>query len=646
MPSVRRVSSALDLTIRDETASAGNARRMYHRARGLVAVVVTVGVLASCSGGGKSAQLPPELRSALRSAPVTDVAAASDQETHALFDDVGLRARFGADTDAVYSLLDKARRQAVESEPAPDFTNVVHTKAFVTGPPEVRLVDDTFLQSMPVQFARQFAESLDFFTSKSGSGSGTEDMPERNPASRRDDGKRTVTDNVSESTGVDIAGSVVTLVLGAKLTETITDDKTHSLLVWVTESRTYKGVINICPDPSGGVPLTVTTQLHIDTSTGKSVSSDATLDLQGHVNDQAGLASVDASYENHSKLPGGSIDLSMKNMSLPGTASGYDGSSLNISSATGSVTSTGDETAGLKFAVSDFGLSVNLIEPVMEAAQKLWRNGRCVVVAVPQYNAETPREIAEQGKVQHTEEVDTKSETTFGVTLKHRYGSAPQAPVDLSLSGEDKLDAEHLDAAPGTVTYTAPSDDGKTATVTLTSTSKRGIGKLVIEFDTKSKKLAMSMNGSMTFGSGSITLTAQFRASSAAFKPVGDGTYRASLPATTTYNLTFPGENCSSANGSEGRGTLVFTGTIDQGPDKQPVWHVKLDGKRSVVHENETACGISFSDLPVAAAGGLVGGMASIAGVITFPADGGTVRVNKSLSGFSMNATFVATVPK
>ena len=181
----------------------------------------------------------------------------------------------------------------------------------------------------------------------------------------------------------------------------------------------------------------------------------------------------------------------------------------------------------------------------------------------------------------------------------------------------------------------------------MTSTSKRGIGKLVIEFDTKSKKLALSMNGSMTFGSGSITLTAQFRASSAAFKPVGDGTYRASLPATTSYILTFPGENCSSANGTEGRGTLVFTGTIDQGPDKKPVWHVKLDGKRSVVHTNETACGKSFSDVLLSGtSGGLVGAMASIAGVITLPVDGGTVHVNKNLSGLHMSATFVATVPK
>ena len=90
----------------------------------VIAVVVAVGMLASCSGGGKSAHVPPELRSALTSAsPVTDVAAVSDQETHALLDDVGLRAKFGANADSVYSLLDKARKRAVEAEPVKDTTS-------------------------------------------------------------------------------------------------------------------------------------------------------------------------------------------------------------------------------------------------------------------------------------------------------------------------------------------------------------------------------------------------------------------------------------------------------------------------------------------------------------------------------------------
>jgi hypothetical protein len=70
---------------------------------------------------------------------------------------------------------------------------------------------------------------------------------------------------------------------------------------------------------------------------------------------------------------------------------------------------------------------------------------------------------------------------------------------------------------------------------------------------------------------------------------------------------------------------------------------VTLDPDRSLVHTAETACGISFSDLPLSGAGGgLVGAVASLAGVITLPADGGTVHVQKAF----IDATFVATVPK
>jgi hypothetical protein len=70
---------------------------------------------------------------------------------------------------------------------------------------------------------------------------------------------------------------------------------------------------------------------------------------------------------------------------------------------------------------------------------------------------------------------------------------------------------------------------------------------------------------------------------------------------------------------------------------------VTLDGNRSQVHTSETACGLSFADLPLSGAGGgLVGAVATVAGVITIPADGGTVHVHNG--GF--DATFVATVPK
>jgi hypothetical protein len=61
------------------------------------------------------------------------------------------------------------------------------------------------------------------------------------------------------------------------------------------------------------------------------------------------------------------------------------------------------------------------------------------------------------------------------------------------------------------------------------------------------------------------------------------------------------------------------------------------------VHTAETACGISFSDLPLSGAGGgLVGSMASTAGTLTFPAEGGTVHVHEAF----FDGTFVATVPK
>lgn len=614
-------------------------------ARAGLALTVTVSLLASCSGGGggggKSA-VPASLRDALAATkPVTDVTATSDAQTHVLLDEVGLRAQLGANADAVYALLDRARHKVVASEPPLDLGLFARTKAFEVGPSEPRLLTSDTSFTTILEFTEFFAASLDGLTSGKDQGTLTHDFPTSPPATS-DDGTRTVTDTLSQSIGLDVAGSRITAVLHGTLVQKVVDDKTHALVAQATESRTYRGEINICPDAGGLVPLTISGQVRINTPS-KTTTSDSKLDIKGHVDDQGALGSVDASYQNNSKWDAGSVDVDMGNISLGVGSGAYNTSSFGVGNATGTINTTGDAKAGIGWAMTDLALSASTAQPALKEAQRLWQHGRCVVVAVPDYGAETPLRIVDQDGVQHTEDVDTSSETKFAVTLKHRFGAPPAAPVDIALSGEDKIEPDHLDAAPGSITYTAPGEEDKTATLTLTSTSKRGIAKLLIRFATKPKKLALSMNGTVSFNGGIVTLNARISASQATFKPVGDGTYRATLPATTSYSLAISAPNCSSGSGSEGRGSLVFDATLAEGPDKQPIWKVTLDSKRSSVHTSETVCGITFTDAELSGAGGgLAGTVASAAGTMTFPADGGTVHASRN----GVDATFVATVPK
>lgn len=614
-------------------------------ALGLVVIVLT----AACGGGTNHTAAA---KSGLASVKVAaaNPAAAEDAQTDAILDAMGLRHQLGARADAVYAALRSARRAAFAKVAAPTLSLPKQTSAQQDVPVPAQLTAESGALTFGLQFSSTYADWLDPATQASASGeSGSQDfhVPPAPPAST-DNGSQTVTTTTEMDFTPGVFGSVVTLRLTGTVKQTVTDDATHAVLAQLSDARSYTGKIDVCPGSGGEVPASLTVDIRITGATTTATDhGDGT--LLGHVDDSAALTGVEDSFEHTTNWTSGqgkgSVDVKLSNESIPGDATnGINMTSVDISQVQGSVTLTGNATdADARRAAASESDNTLLMQPVIAAAQDLWRHGRCVVVAVPDYQAETPIRVVDQGSVQHTEDVDKSSETTFGVALKHRFGPPPTAPVDAALSGDKSIDPDQVPAAPASFKYTAGDQDDAKAQVTLVSTSRRGIGKLLLDFAVKPRKLALAMNGTISFGQGGVTLSGSVHGSTATFTAVGDGTYRASLPATASYSLTFPGENCSSANGNEGRGSLVFNATPAEGPDNKPVWHVTLDGTRSQVHTNETACGISFSDLPLSGAGaGLAGVVASAAGLMTFPADGGTIHVHKNF----VDATFVATVPK
>lgn len=102
------------------------------------------------------------------------------------------------------------------------------------------------------------------------------------------------------------------------------------------------------------------------------------------------------------------------------------------------------------------------------AAQEKWRGGSCVAVEA----TEQSRDVAPDELVH------------FTATVKHVVeGSQLDKPIVAAFSGEKSVIPrdQPLDP-PADLTYTAPTQPGKSGTVTLTSTSNRGIGTLGITF--------------------------------------------------------------------------------------------------------------------------------------------------------------------
>src|SRR5258705_5380506 len=252
------------------------------------------------------------------------------------------------------------------------------------------------------------------------------------------------------------------------------------------------GSINICPDPGGAVGAFVDVK---DEFTG--VANGVTTKLKvmsgsvftGYVDDSAALLNIHETLQDTQSWEGqsgsGSYEAILAATSQA-DASGSTSGGPDVSSFTGSF-SASDAAAAVRGATAaawSFVLNGHSLAEAYQSAQKLWRNGRCVVGRAPDFSAETPLEVEKQNSPQIDKTVDAASETKFAVELKGRFGSLVSAPVTATLSGDKKLEPSRLESLPASLTYKAPDEDGKKATATLKSTSKRGIGTLVLDFNT------------------------------------------------------------------------------------------------------------------------------------------------------------------
>ena len=71
------------------------------------------------------------------------------------------------------------------------------------------------------------------------------------------------------------------------------------------------------------------------------------------------------------------------------------------------------------------------------------------------------------------------------MTVRHRIaGSEIPSKLTAALSGGQSVDPTKLAKTPGTLTYTAPNENGKSATILLTATSKRGKATLELSANT------------------------------------------------------------------------------------------------------------------------------------------------------------------
>ena len=501
-------------------------------------------------------------------------------------------------------------------------------------------------------FAIRFGEILDQLTRTGG----TVQLPSH-PYNNQETGEKsftTTTLNVAESfTG---EGAHVTATVTWSYTTITIETATGKTIEHITDERTLIGGIDVCPAANGvAATLDVTSSIVAQGATGTTTRrSNGKTTFQGTVDDQAVLRSVaqrsktEATTESSTGNSGYNADMSAT--WTPRDSSGdYLAGDLSVGSSGDTLTPTGAASAAdaARGAGWDLALNGYALSPAYKAAQDLWRHGRCVMVTAPDYDAETPINTLEQQKSQHDEAVDQGSETKFSVKLKHRFESgAPSAPVTAALtSGEKNVSPSKIDGGSGALTYKAPDEDDKKATVKLQSTSKRGIGTLVLDFHTGGA-LTLTITGearSEASRIGTVKILDIVKVGPLEFKQLAGDIWQASgvWSAETSSFTTVAGLGSDTCTGSDA-GTITVMATVETRQGKR-VWVID-PGDSDVQGKGTVTCVSSLGDqtlrgvtIPGKRTYDSDGDAADMfmrqLDPFTVPADGGTVRVHGATGG-------------
>lgn len=497
--------------------------------RGL-GVAVLAGLLAGCALPGATAK-PADALSGAIAAEATSVKASDRPDAHfeLLLTRLDLATSFGAQADAIAAQLRSSRAAVAEAAAARSAAAGGRLARVNAAGPQ-----STF--SVPV-FAKTLSGALDDLTKQGGSRT----LPGK-PYEKTEGGTATTTTTSLRTTETLTGnGSVVTYSMQWTYRST-TVDKNGQPLVDVIDERLMVGTIDVCPDASGVAPASLDAKAAIGATklvngAGQQIRSESssTNRFSGRVDDSATLRSVRQDFSEKASWQSTSGSGGFESKASVAHNAGADGGfvgGFDASTYSGSIDTSGDLGGVDVNKATAWTLTIDgwAMEEPFQAAQRLWRNGRCVVVRAPDYGAETPIETTDQNKPQRDERVDVSSETKFAVGLKHRYQGALSQPISASLaSGGKALEPGRVESVPSSLTYKAPDEEDKRASAMLRSTSKRGIGTLVLDFHTGSESLTLTITGEFssntTSFAGTVRILSRVTVGPIDLKKVGGNLY-------------------------------------------------------------------------------------------------------------------------
>lgn len=249
------------------------------------------------------------------------------------------------------------------------------------------------------------------------------------------------------------------------------DSSVESTTAGVTGKLKTGIIIAPCPDPSGQFTATTTMSASVSKAggtTGSTMTVDVT--VTGQVDDDARVASVDVVTRIQSgqfeSRKGQFVDISLSLSERAGVITG-DG---RLNRSGGAVTDGFIDDQARLGAV----LQALAQKRLVEAVQKGWESGRCVVL--------TPETVP----AKRTGLPPTSTVTIAAAPRSTVDGTAVGGTVTATLSGDGSLDPSGSKVpADATFAYTAPAEMDRIGVVSLEARSKRGVAKADVTLDTK-----------------------------------------------------------------------------------------------------------------------------------------------------------------
>ncbi len=251
--------------------------------------------------------------------------------------------------------------------------------------------------------------------------------------------------------------------------------KTESVQNGVTLTSEMTGSVdgNECPNAEGQVQLTIKLRLAGE-SGGAQVAQDLTVFVRTTVNDNADTAST-------------TMDITQGTRQVKNGRSMYVETGLTLNDDVNdpnhkptmsnereirSSQNVHESMENLNEASELAGDGVNAAYKaaltVLYMARDKWQDGKCVQIV-----ASSPGSV----KVSSTTQIPVK--------VVHKFGGADvPSKLDALLAGEKSVDPTLIPKTAGTLTYVAPGEIGKSATIKLTATSKRGKATLELTANT------------------------------------------------------------------------------------------------------------------------------------------------------------------